>query len=138
MLHHPRRLLVCLFFASLLGLALGLTGCAKTQGQPRGPVNSDGYLFCFWNVENLFDDKEDGRRDPDRQYDTWFANDSAAREKKYSNLSKALIALNDGKGPDILALAEVESVRAAELLRDALNKRLSDPALHYQNVLMKE
>jgi endonuclease/exonuclease/phosphatase family metal-dependent hydrolase len=48
------------------------------------------------------------------------------------------VKLNDGRGPDILAAVEVESVRAAELLRDALNERIADPALHYQNVLMKE
>jgi len=37
--------------------------------------------------------------------------------------------MNDGKGPDILALAEVESERAADLLRQALNKRLGKPEL---------
>src|SRR5262249_16251818 len=45
--------------------------------------------------------------------------------------------MNQGRGPDILAVVEVESVRAAELLQAALNQRLKDPALHYQHVLMK-
>src|SRR5262249_47185908 len=41
-------------------------------------------------------------------------------------------------GPDILAIVEVESVRAAELLRHALNAKLNDASLHYQAPLMKE
>jgi endonuclease/exonuclease/phosphatase family metal-dependent hydrolase len=35
-------------------------------------------------------------------------------------------------------MCEVESSRAAELLQKALNDRLSDPALHYGHLLMKE
>src|SRR5262249_29873914 len=57
---------------------------------------------------------------------------------KLAHLSKALIDLNQGKGPDILAVAEVENVRAAELLREALNARLSDSSLHYSHLLMKD
>jgi endonuclease/exonuclease/phosphatase family metal-dependent hydrolase len=48
------------------------------------------------------------------------------------------LSLNGGRGPDILAIVEVESPRAAELLAQALNERLADPALHYTHVLMKE
>jgi hypothetical protein len=96
------------------------------------------YLFCFWNVENLFDDREDRRPPKDRPYDEWFAHDAAARTLKLRHLSEALLRLNGGRGPDILACAEVESVRAAELLRDALNAGLADPDLHYRTVLMKD
>ncbi|HEY1379720.1 MAG TPA: endonuclease/exonuclease/phosphatase family protein [Gemmataceae bacterium] len=103
-----------------------------TAGQPGD------YLFCFWNVENLFDDQEDRRLAVDRPYDTWFARDAAARTLKYRRLSEALVKLNDGRGPDILACVEVESVRAAELLRDALNDRIPDKTIHYRTVLMKE
>src|SRR5262249_37430872 len=100
--------------------------------------DAGGYLFCFWNVENLFDDHNDNRKGPgDRDFDPWFANNPDILKLKLSRLSKALIGLNDGKGPDILAVVEVESVRAAELLRDDLNKRLKDESLHYQPVLMK-
>jgi endonuclease/exonuclease/phosphatase family metal-dependent hydrolase len=121
----------------LLGLAVVLPGCKQTNGEALKP-NRAGYLFCLWNVENLFDDKDDHRRNAgDKDYDPWFANDPDILKLKLSNLSKALIKLNGGKGPDILAVVEVESVRAAELLRDALNNRLADESLHYKNVLMK-
>jgi endonuclease/exonuclease/phosphatase family metal-dependent hydrolase len=96
-------------------------------------------LFCFWNVENLFDDREDGRvQAADKEFDAWFANDPVALKLKLQHLSDALLQLNGGKGPDILALAEVENPRAAELLRQTLNGRLGDPSLHYQNLLMKD
>src|SRR5438477_2742869 len=66
------------------------------------------YLFCFWNVENLFDDKGDNRVRADEEYDNWFAENAADREKKYAHLAEALVKLNGGKGPDILCVAEVE------------------------------
>jgi endonuclease/exonuclease/phosphatase family metal-dependent hydrolase len=105
---------------------------ADTPGSPGD------YLLCFWNVENLFDDIEDRRLAVDRTYDSWFARDAAARTLKYNRLSDALVKMNDGRGPDILACVEVESVRAAELLRDALNERIPDKTIHYRTVLMKE
>src|SRR5262249_10335346 len=74
------------------------------------------YLFCFWNVENFFDDKLDGySHQPDKEYDAWFAESPKFLNMKLDHLSEALIALNDGRGPDILAIAECESQRAAEL-----------------------
>jgi endonuclease/exonuclease/phosphatase family metal-dependent hydrolase len=106
--------------------------------QVAGPDGPADYLFCFWNLENLFDDREDGRDGPDRQYDVWYARDVAARRLKYDHLSEALVRMNDGRGPDIIACAEVESVRAAEFLRDALNDHLPDKTLHYRTILMKE
>jgi endonuclease/exonuclease/phosphatase family metal-dependent hydrolase len=112
-------------------------GDAQAVGLP-GDGSPAEYLFCFWNVENLFDDREDQRLAVDRPYDTWFAHDAAARTLKYRRLSEALVRLNDGKGPDVLACVEVESIRAAELLRDALNERLADKTIHYRSILMKE
>jgi endonuclease/exonuclease/phosphatase family metal-dependent hydrolase len=40
------------------------------------------------------------------------------------HLADALLRLGDGRGPDILALVEVENRRAVEMLRDTLNARL--------------
>lgn len=129
------------FLATILIPLIGLVlaRCGKPTGWSRNATATDGYLFCFWNVENLFDDKYDGHsNEADKEYDSWFAHDPAILHEKLDHLSKAPVALNEGKGPDILAVAEVESERAAELLRDALNERLDDPSLHYQHVLMRE
>src|SRR5262245_39358925 len=124
-------LLLPLFLLSLLSL-----GCKQN---PAPSAGGDGYLFCFWNVENFFDDRDDGRTGPgDKDYDPWFAKNPDILKQKLDKLTEALLQMNDGKGPDILALAEVESPRAAELLQHALNDKLKDEKLHYQNVLMKE
>lgn len=113
-------------------------GEQEPNRQTIAPGRSE-YLFCFWNVENLFDDRDDGRTGPgDKEYDNWLARDPEALKHKLEKLSEALIALNDKKGPDVLAICEVEGTRAAELLKDALNARLTDPALHYRYVLMKD
>ncbi len=128
-------------------LTIVLLGCGGGINLPQvdtdvstaTPDAKGGYLFCFWNTENFFDDKfDDYHTEADKKYDAWFANDPKALKQKVANLSKTLVALNDGKGPDILALAELESERSAELLKDALNARLKDPELHYKHILMKE
>jgi endonuclease/exonuclease/phosphatase family metal-dependent hydrolase len=132
-----QRARTSILFAVFLGVVLALAGCSLPP--PPAPVGgaSGDYLFCFWNLENLFDDKPDRRHGPDAVYDKWFAENAEARKEKYDHLGEALVKLNDGRGPDILAAAELESERAAELLREALNKRL--PAeLQYEHVLMKE
>ncbi len=125
-------------FACLAALVLSsfvALGCKPTSAQapPAG-----GFLFCFWNVENLFDDRDDQRHGADKEYDHWFAHNDEDRQLKYDHLAEALLKMNDGKGPDILALAEVESLRAAEILQQTLNGRIKDESLHYRHVLMKE
>jgi len=113
----------------------------ESVNRPAAPASDPGpgkYLFCFWNVENLFDDVEDGRTGQgDPEYDRYFATDKAALEQKLRNLSSVLIRMNNGKGPDIVALAEIESRRAVELLQEALNRRLEDQRLHYTELLFK-
>ena len=120
-------------------LLLFVIGCPSLGLKDGGePAAGDSYLFCFWNVENLFDDHLDGRtQKADKEFDVWFAEDAKARRLKYEHLAEALLKMNDGKGPDILALAEVETVRAAELLQEELNQRLDEP-VHYKHLLMKE
>lgn len=135
MLSHPRRAAALILF---IWLPLFLpTGCV-TVNKPAAEGSADGYLLCFWNVENLFDDREDHRTGADREYDRWFAQDGEVRQLKYRRLSEALVRLNGGKGPDILAVVELEGPRAAELLCDALNERLAEESLKYKHILMKE
>src|SRR5687768_3738614 len=125
--------LVTVAVISLLGAFL-FTGC----NQPAPAMQPGEYLFCFWNVENLFDDQFDNRLRPgDKEHDPWHARSPEILQQKLARLSEALLKMNGGKGPDILAICEVESVRAAELLKDALNAKLADPS-KYKHVLMKE
>lgn len=107
-----------------------------TPGSNSGGVRD--VSFCFWNVENLFDDKDDGRTQPgDKEYDGWLAHNPLILRDKLAKVADGILATNGGKGPDILGMCEVESIRAAQLLQQTLNDRL-DPALHYTNLLMKE
>lgn len=127
-------LAVCLAFLPSL-----LSGCHAQNGEGaprRGPGKE--YLFCFWNTENFFDDVRNGeRRMPDKEFDTWFAENPAVFRQKLDNLTKVLAGLNDGRGPDILAVAEVETEHAAELLRDALNAKIGNKAAPYKAVLYR-
>ena len=126
---------------AMLGLLL-LAGCPGPAPAPNDNDPNDKtpgartYLFCFWNVENLFDDQDDSRKTKgDKEYDGWFAEDKVALKQKLDNLAEVILGMNEGKGPDILALAEVESARAAELVQQTLNARLTNPALRYTTVL---
>lgn len=136
---HIRRLCLLVAVVCLVPLEVGLPGCQDRTAKGPAAESPGTYLFCFWNVENFFDDRDDGRTGPgDKQYDPWFANNPKILELKLAHLSEVILSLNDGKGPDILAVAEVESPRAAELLQQALNQRLGDKAPPYDHVLMKE
>jgi endonuclease/exonuclease/phosphatase family metal-dependent hydrolase len=134
MLFHQSR------FAPFLLLLSALVGCQPPIAfESAAPATRHEYLFCHWNVENLFDDHVDQRMQAgDKEFDLWLAENPAVLREKLTHLAQALVALNDGRGPDILGIVEVESLRAAELLKDALNEKLADPALHYQHILMKE
>jgi endonuclease/exonuclease/phosphatase family metal-dependent hydrolase len=136
----PHKASLSLLFRVLLVLwPLALGAC---QGPPppeaRVPPARSEYLFCHWNVENFFDDRLDHRTQAgDKEFDAWFAEKPAMLKEKLDHLTSALLKLNNGRGPDILGIVEVESLRAAELLRDALNARL-EPALQYQHILFKD
>jgi endonuclease/exonuclease/phosphatase family metal-dependent hydrolase len=139
MLRQTRLLRAVLLFLPFLALIVIVTACANPGAIPTATGDGSDYLFCFWNLENFFDDKADGRKSAaDREYDEWFAHDRAALTKKVENLSSALLKLNDGKGPDIFAGAELESERSAELLMDALNAKTKDPELKYKHILFKD
>jgi endonuclease/exonuclease/phosphatase family metal-dependent hydrolase len=137
MLKHPRGRLVLALVPAVVLAAL-LAGCPP-PGAPVGErAVGDDYLFCHWNLENFFDDKlNDYVHSPDREYDTWFSENPPVLRKKLDNLSGVLTRLNGGRGPDILAVVEVESRRAAELLQQALNDRLPEDR-RYTHVLMEE
>ncbi len=98
---------------------------------PAGP----GYLFCLWNVENLFDDVDDPAQDDPEE--DGFARDPDRLRQKLDLVAEALVRLDNGRGPDLRAVVEVETRRAAELLRQALNARLPEP-LRYATLIHRD
>jgi endonuclease/exonuclease/phosphatase family metal-dependent hydrolase len=114
---------------------------------PTGPPSAEllqrqSFVFCWWNLENFFDNKVDGwKTKPDEEYDEWFGSNPDMVALKVKNLTSALLKLNGGIGPDIIAVAEAEDSRTADtpgalvLLRDGLNAGISDAGLRYRNIL---
>jgi endonuclease/exonuclease/phosphatase family metal-dependent hydrolase len=131
---------LALLVVLLAGLALSWLLQSRPTAPPAGAAATpDGdILFCHWNFENLFDDQDDPRRQVDEEYDNWFARDAQVRQLKYQRLAEALLRLRDGRGPDIIAGNEVESLRAAELLCEELNRRLPAEVPPYQHVAFVE
>jgi endonuclease/exonuclease/phosphatase family metal-dependent hydrolase len=120
----------------LAALLAALVGCLGKP--PANAAAGRDYLFCFWNTENFFDDKLDGEKtEPDKDFDTWFSSDREALELKLSRLTEVLSGMNEGRGPDILAIAEAESERAAELLAQSLNRKI-DKAPPYRQVIFRD
>src|SRR5262249_6358869 len=135
----PRRFAWLILIVLVAAAILFLVDRFKPRPSPSTTAGPGDYLFCFWNVENFFDDNEDKyQREPDKDFDVWFARHGDMLDLKLKHLSETLIELNGGRGPDILAIAECKSERAAELLRDALNERLEDKSQHYRYVLYKD
>jgi endonuclease/exonuclease/phosphatase family metal-dependent hydrolase len=120
----------------LLALGFLLAGPAPPPASAQ-PAKAHAIRFCFWNVENLFDDRVNPKLEKvDREFDQWFARDKEALKNKLARIADVLLSkeMNNRVGPDVLALAEVESLRAVELVRDAVNARLPNKNLHYRHV----
>lgn len=71
-----------------------------------------------WNVENLFDTEDD----PSVELDEDFTPESPKKwtkerlDVKLDNLAKTISKMNDGHGPDVLGLCEVENRKVVEML----------------------
>lgn len=123
---NPRQAGVALVLLLLAGgVAYLMKG--RTNGGAPTIVSGDGQagtaLFCSWNVENLFDDQNDPKNDDDLE--DWFGTDPAAFQAKIDHLAEAILKMNNGVGPDILACVEVESERCMVALKDAVNAKLN-------------
>lgn len=73
-------------------------------------AHKDEFFVAQWNVENLFDAVDDPEKD-DAEFlpeSEKFWTDGKV-EHKLTNLAKVINYMNDGKGPDILAVEEIEN-----------------------------
>lgn len=111
-----------IFIAGLLLFSF-TTGSRQIANLPnfgKGPENGlTSFMIAFYNVENLFDTKDDPVTD-----DAEFLADGKYKwsEEKYkaksNNIAKVIAALNDGKGADIVGLCEIEN---SGVITDLLN-----------------
>lgn len=87
------------------------------------------YYVVWWNLENLFDDQRAPRsrrsdkvkRALGKDLTGWTA---ALRNRKIDQLASVIAQMNDGAGPDLLGVCEVENRFVIDLLVANLRKRL--------------
>jgi endonuclease/exonuclease/phosphatase family metal-dependent hydrolase len=116
----------------LIALTIWLLSKPRPEGKP-GDI-----LFCSWNVENFYDDQDDPKNDDTME--NWFARNPDKFHLKAERLAEALLLMNDGRGPDIMALYEVENDNCLNSLKTALNDRLDKAGKadqKYEHVLFK-
>jgi endonuclease/exonuclease/phosphatase family metal-dependent hydrolase len=97
-----------------------ILGSILVRCQPQ----DDTLYLAFWNQENLFDTIDDPRIDdeaflPDGEME-WTED---RLDKKMYNLSRIIRIMNDGRGPDLLGVCEVENQAVLEKM---VNTYLSD------------
>ncbi len=91
--------------------------------------------ISFWNLENLFDTIDDPENPGDDEYlptakSEW---NEERFDRKLSNLSKIIRSMNDGHGPDILGVCEVENRFVLEELNKRFLKGLNYEIVHYDS-----
>jgi len=86
----------------------------------------DTLFIATWNVENLFDTVDDpDKKDEDFTPEGFKNWDLEKLSTKLLNLKKVINYMNDGEGPDILAMEEVENETIAKELLDTLGGNYS-------------
>jgi predicted extracellular nuclease len=105
-------------------LAFGLITCASKSNQSSLPPGEmpDTWSLAFYNVENLFDTKNDSKTD-DEDFTPAGANKWTPERmgKKITNLAKVIRAMDEGAGiPLIIGLCEVENDEVTIALAQAI------------------
>jgi len=93
----------------------------------------DTLYFGFWNLQNLFDTVDDPNKDDEAflpNGDMEWTEDRL--DKKMYNLARVIRSMNDGNGPDVLGVCEVENQNVLDLM---INKYLSD--LNYKTAYLE-
>lgn len=87
--------------------------------------NNDQFLFVsFWNLENLFDTFDDPQKNDNEFLPEGSKQWTTDRlERKFYNLARVIRSMNNGNGPDILGVCEVEN---KNLLDSLVSKYLFD------------
>lgn len=90
---------------------------------------STSLYVAWWNVENLFDHKDAPRTDKLKRVlqddlKNWTI---TLRDQKISQLASVVAQMNNGAGPDLLGVYEIENQTVVQLLLDQINTRLPTP-----------
>ncbi|MCP5064253.1 MAG: endonuclease/exonuclease/phosphatase family protein [Ignavibacteriae bacterium] len=106
-----------------------LISCSESKSETQSekilktvPIDQELFYVANYNIENLFDTKDDVNKK-----DEWFTPSSEINwtdkrlAQKNKNLAKVIKFMNNGNGPDILGIQEVEH---KELLDDLIQNYL--------------
>ncbi|MBM4174656.1 MAG: endonuclease/exonuclease/phosphatase family protein [Ignavibacteria bacterium] len=93
------------------------------------------YYVAFWNLENLFDTIDDPNNMGDDEYlpNNQLRWDEEKFDKKLSNLSKIIRSMNEGQGPDILGVCEIENRSVIELMASRYLRDLEFEIIHFDS-----
>src|SRR3954468_20990683 len=85
-------------------------------------AQADEFFIGSWNLENLFDTKDDPSVKGDEEYTPESAKHWTKErlDIKLTNLGKVISKMNDDKGPDVLGVCEVENRDVVEMLVEKL------------------
>ena len=90
---------------------------------PASTAHAEDLFVASWNCENLFDTADDPKVNGDEEY-TPESPKKWTKERlgiKLTNLSSIISKMNDGKGPDVIGLCEIENRKVVELLVEMLH-----------------
>jgi endonuclease/exonuclease/phosphatase family metal-dependent hydrolase len=118
----PRWLIAAVLILAAVVLIVVAVYLLRPAGKGQASAPPGTYLFCSWNVENFYDDQDDPANHD--ELENWFANHPDVFRLKVEHLTDALLLMNDGRGPDVMALYEVENENCLNALKDSLNARL--------------
>lgn len=92
------------------------------------------YFIAWWNLENLFDVENSATRTEKLnrtiggELKGW---SKSVLDKKIANLASIINKMNDGKGPDLIGVCEVENKAVMNMLKDSLVKTRKYKVIHH-------
>src|SRR3954465_9303628 len=83
-----------------------------------GSARGDEFFVGSWNLENLFDTKDDPSNNGDEEYTPESAKNWTKErlDIKLKNLARVISKMNEKKGPDVLGVCEIENKDVVEML----------------------
>lgn len=78
-------------------------------------IDTTNYCIVFYNVENIFDPKDDSLKNDDAFTPTGMNHWTFSKfTKKINNISKVFLAINGWEPPDVIGVAEIENAFVLE------------------------
>lgn len=115
-------------FWMLFALAAFVITDSRAQGE-------GDLMIAFYNVENLFDTLDDPNKKDEEFTPTGDKQWNSERyQNKLTNLAKVISSMNNGKGPDILGVCEIENFRVLkDLVKQPELKKMYYGIVHMES-----